>query len=219
MAVNVARSQLHVEGKDDLNSIANLVKMYGIDWQVDPVAPQIKELGSVEKLLEIIEVAVSLSSGRVNGFVLDADETVESRWESVRNRLLNAGVESVPCQPPADGYIGYSSRYKSQVGVWIMPDNVRDGSLEMFLQDLIEENDLLIGHAEQSTKQARTLGAAVALKDELKAIIHAWLAWQAKPGLPYGSAIAAKYFCHDKELGKHFVRWYIKLFQLNVSPP
>jgi hypothetical protein len=217
MPVTAARSRLHVEGKDDLHLIANLIKEYGIDWKTNPSAPEIKEIGSVTELLDGIETAVQLSSGRVIGFVLDADQPLSSRWASVRQRLTNSGVDDVPETLPNEGFIGFSTQFKSSVGVWLMPDNLRHGALEDFLQDLIHENDPLIGHAEISTDQAKALGAAFEVSGRLKAIIHAWLAWQRKPGLPYGSAVTAKYFCHDKEIAKAFIRWFVKLYNLAID--
>ena len=217
MPVNAARSKLHVEGKDDLNVIANLVSKYGIDYAVHSAAPVIRDIGSVEELLNGIETAVRLSSDRVIGFVLDADTQQPSRWQSVRDRLLASGVQDIPAQPPPEGYIGESTRLRSTVGVWIMPDNTQDGNLESFLQTLIRENDSIISHAEWSTDKANELGARFDKKDRLKAIIHAWLAWQAVPGRPYGTAIHAEYFRHDSAMATKFLRWYTKLFAITVA--
>jgi hypothetical protein len=217
MPVNTARSKLHVEGADDKHSIANLVKAYGIDHVNNLVVPDIKEIGSIEGLLEGMETAVQLSGGRKIGFVLDADMLITSRWESVRNRLLRSGVDNVPEEPPAEGYIGFSTRFKATVGVWLMPDNTHNGDLECFLETLIHSHDDIIEHARSSTDIAYELGARFAAKDRLKAVIHAWLAWQSKPGLPYGTAITAKYFCHDSEAARKFVEWYVKLFDITTA--
>ena len=217
MPVNAARSKLHVEGINDLHSIANLIKEYGIDYKTDQSAPQIEEIGTIEELLEGMETAVQVSGGRVIGFVLDADEPLVDRWVSVRQRLVKAGVDNVPERPPPDGFIGMSSRFKSQVGVWLMPDNLQDGSLENFLQTLISENDTIISHAESSTDTAKGLGAKFQEKDRNKAVLHTWLAWQAKPGLPYGTAINAKYFRHDSPIAKKFVDWFVRLYGLSAT--
>lgn len=86
---------------------------------------------------------------------------------------------------------------QTRVGVWLMPDNRRSGALEEFLQDLVSSNDSLLPIAEQSTQRAKERGARFPDSDQLKAVLHAWLAWQARPGLPYGSAVRARYFSHD----------------------
>ena len=100
MPVNAARSKLHVEGKDDLNVIANLVSKYGIDYAVHSAAPVIRDIGSVEELLNGIETAVRLSSDRVIGFVLDADTQQPSRWQSVRP-AISLGRAGYPGTTPS----------------------------------------------------------------------------------------------------------------------
>lgn len=104
--------------------------------------------------------------------------------------------------------------FQVTVGVWLMPDNVRDGTLEDFLRDLIETNDSLIGHADSSTAAARQLGAKFSDADTKKAVLHAWLAWQEVPGRPYGTAVKAHFFRHDSPAATEFVRWLRDLYGL-----
>jgi hypothetical protein len=220
MASLTARPKLHVEGSDDLNSIANLVERHGIDRRVNESAPEINPIGSVEELLAGIKPAVELSGGRVIGFVLDADASLAERWASVRDRLRDASVNDVPEKAPEDGFIGESSRYRSRVGVWIMPDNTKEGTLEQFLETLIpDRDDVIFSHAKGCTSKAKELGARFHQKDQWKAIIHTWLAWQEVPGRPYGTAIKAKYFQHDSPTARKFVTWYAKLYGLPVNFP
>ncbi len=181
--------------------------------------PEIYAVGDAVKLLDGIEEGVKRSKGRAVGFVLDADAPIRDRWRSVRNRLLKAGVDAVPENPPPDGFTGSSSQFKSRVGVWLVPDNEHDGDLESFLRSLIRSGDPTIGHAEGATDKARELGATFADVDRRKAIIHAWLAWREEPGRPYGTAITAHYFAHDAELARRFVDWYARLFGLIPAGP
>jgi hypothetical protein len=95
-----------------------------------------------------------------------------------------------------------------------MPDNQQDGKLEDFLRSLIAEHNPLIVHAEASTDAASGLGATFTAANRIKAVIHAWLAWQESPGLPYGVAIKAKYFLHDTATAARFVGWFKTLYQL-----
>ena len=96
-----------------------------------------------------------------------------------------------------------------------MPDNRRDGTLERFLEDLVRENDKLLPHAKASTRGAKELGARFPEALLVKAELHAWLAWQDDPGLPYGSAIRARYFSHDSHAAKSFVIWFCRLFGIS----
>ena len=213
MPQGMERSSLWVEGRDDLYAMAELLVRHGVDYDHErDRLPEIKESGSVEKLLAAMPTGVELSTGRAVGFVLDADSPLADRWRAVRDRLHEAGVDT-PETPPSEGFIGNADRYKSRVGVWLMPDNEHDGTLETFLRMLIEENDTLIEHAKSATDRAKTLGAVFKDVDRLKAILHAWLAWQGEPGCPYGTAIRARFFRqHDSPAAVRFVAWFRRLY-------
>ena len=81
-----------------------------------------------------------------------------------------------------------------------------------FLQDLVNSEDSLLPIAERSTHHAKTQGARFPASAQRKAVLHAWLAWQEKPGLPYGSAIRARYFSHDSAAALSFVEWFKRVF-------
>ena len=102
--------------------------------------------------------------------------------------------------------------FNVRVGVWLMPDNQRSGALEAFLQDLVDEADRLYPIAVCSTEKAKEEGADFPDSRENKAVLHAWLAWQETPGLPYGSAVRARYFRDDSPAALAFVEWYKSVF-------
>ncbi len=217
MAGTMERSVLHVEGKDDLYAIANLLVRHGIEYDTKPWGfdlPEIKEIGSCEKLLAGMELAVRTSTGRVVGFVLDADSPLKDRWNAVRSRLRQVDV-AVPSETPREGLVAKSGKYKATVGVWLMPDNQQAGALETFLQTLLDAEDPVYQQAVQSTAEAKKAGAAFREVDRPKAVVHTWLAWQEKPGLPYGSAIRARYFGHESPAAIAFVGWFRRLFKLS----
>ena len=217
MASADERSSLHVEGKDDLHAISHLLIRHGIDYDQQPWPgnfPRIKEVGGKEPLLSGIETAVSVSNGRSVGFVLDANSSLRDRWTAVSSRLERVDLE-LPSEIPPGGFVGTAVAYNARVGVWLMPDNQREGALEDFLFELAQGNDRLLRHAENSTVRARELNAALLKRDERKAVLHAWLAWQEEPGLPYGSAIRARYFRHDSPAAQSFVIWFRRLFGID----
>lgn len=135
-------------------------------------------------------------------------------------RLSTVSVD-VPPAIPAGGFVGESTEFGARVGVWIMPDNRRSGALEDFLKDLIRQGDKLITHAEDSIKEAKRLGARYGDNNTKKAVLHAWLAWQKTPGLPYGSAIRAHYLEVDSVAAQQLVAWFDRLFGVvrNGSSP
>ena len=217
MSAPTHRACLHVEGMDDFYTIANLVKLNGFDHNSDTAVPDIECAKNIDKLLRKIRTAIRLGEGRTLGFVLDADDSLTDRWASVRQRLGSVGVADVPPEPPEKGFIGESTSFQSRVGVWLMPDNRRPGALELFLQELVPADDPIFSHARSATEQAGTLGASFREVDTLKATIHAWLAWQEVPGLPYGIAIQAQYLNHEHPSVRRFIDWYSSLYQLPPS--
>jgi len=223
------RARLHVEGKDDLFAIVNLLERHAIDCSERSRTFDIKKSAdgapagteSVEALLNGMDLAIRQSRGAPVGFVIDADWEgvsggLKSRWQAVCDRLRAAGApkDAIPSSPPSDGLILDIPRWRARAGVWLMPDNQRDGTLEDFLQELIAEGDVLIEHATEATAEATTLGAGFPEVHRTKAQLHTWLAWQEKPGQPYGIAIKARYFGHDSPAAIAFVDWIRRLFDI-----
>lgn len=217
MASKDERSHLHVEGPDDLHSICHLLIRHGIDYDQRPWPehfPRILEMGGKDPLLDGMETAVSVSNNRAVGFVLDANSSLQDRWDAVSLRLKRVGID-IPDEIPHNGFVGEALTYRARVGVWLMPDNQREGTLEHFLSDLVREADPLLTHAEESTRRARELNARFPELEVNKAVLHTWLAWQETPGLPYGSAIRARYFQHESQAARKFVDWFCRVFKID----
>ncbi len=66
--------------------------------------------------------------------------------------------------------------------------------------------------AERSTHEAKEQGARFPDTAQLRAALHAWLAWQERPGVPYGTAIRARYFSDDSAAAIAFVEWFKRVF-------
>ena len=211
------RSQLWVEGTDDDHTIRHLLIRHGVEYDQKPwpaKVPSIEQAGDKEQLLRTVKLGISASSGRAVGFVLDADSSLRDCWQSILSRLREAGVDA-PQDVPHEGFVGESRAYNTRVGVWLMPDNQQGGALENFLSTLIEEENQLLCHAQASTIQAKNgHGANFRDVDKNKAVLHAWLAWQEVPGLPYGTAMKARYFRQDSPVAERFVAWFRHVFQL-----
>ncbi len=194
---------------------------HGLDYDRTPWPtwfPFIEDTGGTEELLDDVERSVRASSGRAVAFVLDADFRVQDRWQAISARLRAVGVE-VTQGIPRDGFMGESGEYRARVGVWLMPDNRQEGergegTLERFLETLIHDGDPLLLHAREATRRAKSdHRARYPDRDVKKAELHAWLAWQREPGLPYGTAIKARYFRHDSPAARTFVDWFRRVFE------
>ena len=208
------RSVLLVEGTDDEHVIRHLLGQRGFGYgngNPPPPLPIPKPQGGIKDLLKGIRGAVRSNTGRAAGFVVDANDCPRDRWKAVAARLNQVGVATAE-MIPSEGFVGESPDYKTRVGVWLMPDNRRSGALEDFLADLVDDGDRLLPHARKATSSARTLGADFREANTRKAVIHAWLAWQRKPGLRYGIAIRARYFRDDTAVADSFVSWFQRLY-------
>ena len=237
MARKLGPIKIHVEGRNDQFALINLLIRHGVNYDQKPWPetyptfsaaisdsddPTREALG-VEAVLQAISDEVKLQAGRVVGFVLDADDKPDDRWASIRDRLAASDVTTLDDPPipvqqvaaiPDGGFLGMSQRFKTRLGVWMMPDNRSPGALEHFLQALVPPKNSLFAFSQKSTKQACSPknGAVIRDVDKLKAELACWLAWQANPGRPYGTAIRAGYFGKDSAEATKFVSWFKTLF-------
>ena len=217
----ILRSNLHVEGINDVHVIKHLLLRHGINCPIKgdtrsapnypPNVPEITPAGNQDAVLNAMMTAVPVSNGRSVGFVLDADAVPQDLWRAVCGRLRQFGLV-LPNEIPSEGFVDDITAFQARVGVWLMPDNQQSGAMEQFLRGLVDEQDSLLPIAERSTANAKSGGASFPDSKESKAVLHTWLAWQENPGLPYGSAVKAKYFRDDSTAALTFVTWYGRVF-------
>ena len=212
-------SRLHVEGTDDQHSIIHLLQRNGIQFDHPPVDIRIESNDS--RLLEAIPIAIKAGKSKSVGFVIDIDTTPADRWAAIRNKALSISgdfpslKDSFPEEPSQNGTTLDIPEIKNRTGFWLMPDNrMRGGKLENLLDTLVMPGDSLRSVAEIASTQSRLYGAEFAPRDQIKAALHTWLAWQKEPGRPYGTAIKAKYFQSDSPVASDFVSWFKRLFEI-----
>lgn len=95
-----AKKVLLVEGTDDEHVLKHICGQRAVG-KLDEIKPQ----GSVEQLLENFPVRLKESEIEALGIVLDADTDLAGRWDSLKNRLKQAGYTGVPDQPAAEGTV------------------------------------------------------------------------------------------------------------------
>lgn len=203
------RKKLLVEGKDDENVLKHICGTRDVG-HLDEVKP----LNSVDNLLETLPTELRGSDLEAVGVVIDADTDVNSRWQSIRDQVISVGYQGVPVQPVADGTIldPPEGTLLPKVGIWIMPDNRTDGILEDFLRFLVRRPNDLFDHVETSVAAIPQEHQLFKDLDEIKAIIHTWLAWQEDPGKPYGTAITAGFLDPNVAEVDTLVSWLKRLF-------
>lgn len=204
-----ARKILLVEGRDDEHVLKHLCGKRGV-----PILDEITPLGSVERLLENFPVRLKESDVETLGVVIDADTDIAARWQSLRDRLRMAGYQNVPDDPVRAGTILHPppKTLLPRVGVWIMPDNQARGILEDFLRFLVPPGSRLFTHVESSVASIPEEELRFNQLAQPKAIIHTWLAWQAEPGKPLGTAITAKFLDPHVAQVDVLVAWLKGLF-------
>ncbi|WP_420441940.1 DUF3226 domain-containing protein [Candidatus Palauibacter sp.] len=156
-------NRFFVEGSDDFHAILNLLARHELSRETLPqtfpafrppkTEDEHEDPQGKEAVLRAIETAVKANPNAPVGFVLDADDDIHARWESVAHRLQRVGVD-VGTGLDSAGFLGKSSEYGTRVGVWLMPDNERAGRLEDFLEDLVGQTNSLLPHAHEATRAA-----------------------------------------------------------------
>ena len=205
----MALKLLLVEGKDDEHVMKHICGNRGI-----PHLDEIKPVGDAGRLLEAfaVQLKAAVQEGDVVGVVVDADTDLGTRWQAVRDRLAAAGYPDAPAAPDPKGTVldPPLGSLLPRTGVWLMPDNKAPGILEDFLRFLVPSPDALFEHARASVDSLPV--RRFATSDEPKALIHTWLAWQAEPGRPYGTAVTARYLDPDVPQVDVLVAWLKRLF-------
>lgn len=201
----MAAGTLLVEGTDDLHVVSSLLKRHSF-----PEVFAIKEKGGIDEVLRVLPVQLKGSAVSAVGVMIDADQNLGARWQSVRKIAESAGFAAVPDNPPADGLVLVQASLP-RFGAWLMPDNQIIGMLEDFVAKLIPENDTLWAHA-SATVEALGTNAKFKSQHKCKAQIHTWLAWQEDPGTPMGLSITKKYLDAGSPNCGDFLLWLRRLF-------
>ncbi|MFZ4661512.1 MAG: DUF3226 domain-containing protein [Caldilineaceae bacterium] len=200
---------LLVEGKDDEAVIYHLKRHAAIHQD----AFRVKTKDGYSNLLDTLAVELEASELETLGIVVDADSDLNARWESIRNRLRNLGYTTMPDRPQTQGII-VDEANKPSVGVWVMPNNQLPGMLEDFVALLIPTADNLWSKAKNCVNLLPEEERRFAEVDLAKAYMYTWLAWQKQPGTPMGAAINQRYLDPDRPIGKEFITWVKRLFQV-----
>jgi len=207
--------QLLVEGKNDQHVIWALCKQYHLPEVFSVESPDAKTDG-IEALLDGLPAKLKERDLETLGIVVDADLNLAARWQSVTQKLKDSGYQNLPKLPPAEGWV-YEQSELPKIGVWVMPDNQVNGILEDFVARLIPDGDRLHSKAQYILTQIEAENLhCYPLVSRPKALIHTWLAWQEKPGMPMGQAITAKTLTYESAIAHLFVAWLNALFNLQL---
>lgn len=196
---------LRVEGADDEAVIEQILKKHHI---VIP-AFSIEKADGYNNLLNLLEGADLIEPNReAVGIVVDADQNLESRWQSLKCRTAQVGVK-LPNAPDPQGTI-VETVGKPKVGVWLMPDNVKPGELEDFVAEMIPDNDPVWPKSQCYIDGIPQVHRKFKRKVQ-RAKVHAWLSARKNPRY-MGQAIYDGDLDVNGVLCKRFVAWLTDLF-------
>lgn len=197
--------KLLVEGNDDQHILWAICEKYKLPQNFDVI-----DCKGIDPLLTKIPVYLKTHGLQSIGIIIDADENLENRWQSLKNRLSKDF--SMPDIFPKEGFIIQNDN-NIKLGVWIMPNNEEKGMIEDFINYLIPQDDELLLKVETflSDIETQNLNKYKEIHHS-KAKIHSWLALQEAPGIPMGQAITRKYLTTDTEDFKVFLEWLKNLF-------
>lgn len=212
-------NQLVVEGYDDLSAVINLMRSF-VDW---PEGKDAREMAPVyihngngaEEILkdEYLSVFLKLPTLKIAGVILDADSKPRGRYTRIRTLCINQ-FPNLPQDLPAGGLVIENAQGK-RLGIWIMPDNASDGSVETFLRWLVPNKDEATWKfAETSVVEARNMGCPCRDAHLAKAHLYTWMSWQNPPGQSPGVAIAKRILDAQSPSAAPFVNWFKALYNL-----
>lgn len=183
------------------------------DFEKDFVVTQ-KKVGKREVVKEI-SPAVKSSDITHLGIVVDADDSAQSTWQSIRAVLEKLDYHDLPAAPRPDGIVVQSSiPHYPHVGIWIMPDNENHRAIEDFFLALVDPDDKRMNKAKATVSEV--IESNLNLFSETtrsKADVHTWLAWQEEPGRSMGIAVKSGLLNLEHDLAKRFVGWFTRTFQ------
>jgi hypothetical protein len=214
-----------VEGRNDQYVLRDLLRHYGVACAIpdrdrgygakDIVIDQ-KE--NVQGVLAALDVVLDDGDLERLAVVVDADTSIDARWDALRNILARFGGQDIPRSPLPEGTIvTLAQPYRTlRVGAWLMPDNQVPGILENFVRFLIPNDEASLWQRAIDCVNGIPEGQRHFPRVDLpKVQIHTWLAWQKNPGQPLGIAITAKYLDANAPCALNLINWVKQVFDLS----
>jgi hypothetical protein len=212
---------LLVEGVDDWHAFHHIVRHITNKAAVFEIGYCGNDTAVVDRLSSVVVGSGTAKS--ILGAVLDADPDtgVKARMQSIRRSLESA--YEIPDVFPTEGLIikprdTRVNRHRLPIiGVWLMPDNVRDGIFEDLLcaaMDPASEN--YISKAVDNAKEDKMANFSVA--ERPKVIVKTHIAWQNPRTKNLGEAISAKQFDNLIPACQPFVDWLNRLLSVATEP-
>jgi len=214
--------QLIVEGKDAI-VLSNILKKRRLN---PPLGYKNKDKFIEEFVIETIGISkvTSVLKDALNkpeisniGVIVDAnDKGFESRRTLILNTVSNVlEIDKGNFDFINDSGLVFKPLDGLTIGFWVMPNNADSGYLEHFISALINSTDSTYNHSQKIvTELLKEEWCNFSETSKQKAILHSYLAWQEKPGLPMGTAVQASYVNASSPNADKFQSWFENTFEL-----
>ena len=197
---------LLVEGVNDCHVVMALCKAHNV-LETFGIYECGSDVGVLKRLNALI---IRPNPPQVIGVMLDADTSVEGRWQSIKSKLQHYSYTFLN-KPDADGTVVETSSDQPKLGFWLMPNNQDSGMLEDFCAELAQPESLAFARECVEQAQARQVTTFKEVHRS-KAVIHTYLAWHDEPGYPLGKAITSQALRPHTDVAVRFTTWLIRLF-------
>lgn len=198
------------EDEDDKHLVGQIARIVGIDIKKEPLTLRGNDLATLRKTIK----HQSNSDHDRLVLVLDADHEPTGgpikRWREVIAALRETGY-AVPENISTENGLIYDLDDGRRVAVWLFPDCKSAGALEEFMiRALIPADDGLLRVASDIVGKLEE--RRFPSKYDRKAEVRTWLAWQKRPGLPPGRAVAEKIIIPEETRLGRFLAWLRQAF-------
>lgn len=196
--------RIMVEGPDDQHVVRRIMRRAKIRGDVD-----VTQEGGINGLIEAIDGAVPLrSSKKAIGIIADANASPSDRWKELCDPLRENNYKP-PNKPRFFGTI-LTAQQRPRVGIWLMPNNRRQGEIEDFVAEMVPKGDKLWKYA--TTCVTNIPHKTFAPHRNTRVVMRVWLAMLKEPNF-MGSAISRGALCINGRLCQRFCKWLEKLLQ------
>lgn len=201
------KNVLLVEGKNDEHLLYALLKHHAVPNN----SFRIKDKQGWEKLRGELDVEIDASDLECLGILVDADASLNGRWQALSDIFRECGYTTIPSEPNELGTI-INQEGKPRIGIWLMPNNQSPGMLEDFLQMLVPSGNVLWAYAQHCVEELPE--RLFSSTHNSKAITYTYLAWQKQPGHLFSAAVKANSFDANAEPALKLINWINRLFLL-----
>jgi hypothetical protein len=195
-----------VEGQNDRHFVYNLCQRLSFQPEFD-----VESEANIQKA--IFRFATELKGNRTQplGLIVDADFSAEARKSEIIREIKDEFPVTI--RDFTDEGLVVKPENEQKFGIWIWPDNQKNGILEDLYLELVQDDDLLLKEANRVVENLPNI-APIRFKPQhkSKAIVHTWLAWQDNPGSPIGDSIKRSTINLERPVIQKFKTWLQNLY-------